>query len=276
VLRRQEEEIFYKRYKSTWFFDANVFKDIKINIIELTTMYRQKDEQFITLLNNIRNYEDIDNTIKILNEKCCKEKDAEMMLTPTNALSDEINSIFLDEIESKEKIYYGKTSGKMSVQGDKLPVPEELILKVGARVMVRKNIDGAVNGSLGEVVELDDDYVYVELDNGSRIYVEKETWKNYKYSLSNDNIVSEEIGTYTQIPLILGWSITGHKSQGVSLDFVKLNFGGGCFTFGLAYVMLSRCRTLEGLSFTKPLEKSDIMIDSRITEFYQEQFGDGI
>jgi hypothetical protein len=273
VQTKHTRPLFEKYYKSAWFFDANVFKEVEMTCFEFKKIYRQNEKEFIMLLNNVRNYVDIDNTIALLNEKCVKKGRSDIQLTPTNALCDSINSSMMESLEGEEKTYYGIKSGNMTLLDNNLPVPEILTLKTQAKVMVRKNIDGAVNGSLGYVEEMCDNGVYVKLDTGNTIFITSEKWTTYKYKADGDKIVSEINGQYSQIPLILGWVITFHKSQSLSLDRVRINVGRGCHDYHMLYTALSRCRTLEGLSFSKPISKSDIMIDPLVVRFYQERFG---
>jgi len=276
VIRQQEEEVFYKMYQSPWFFHAPVLIRNKMFPILMRNIYRQDDDTFIKLLHCIRERRFLDRAVGYLNKMCYREgKESSLYLTPTNHIADMINSSFMEAITEKPHTYIGEKSGFLNLVGDRLPVPEELTLKPGARVMVKKNIDGAVNGSLGTIKLCDPDFVEVILDSGGTIEVRPETWSTFKYEYNDeiDSIEAVVAGKYTQIPLILGWAVTIHKSQGLTLDSVELDLGDGCFASGQAYVALSRCKTLEGLSLTVPLKESDVILDQIVIDFHNKMFG---
>lgn len=275
VVTKHEQSVFDNKYDSPWFFDANVFKKVKMFSVELNTIYRQTDKKFIELLHNIRIKNDLDNTIKLLNHECnIKQKESSLYLTPTNQFANILNRDMLDDISGRKYKYHANRSGYLKLIGENLPVSEELTLKVGARVMVKKNIEGAVNGSLGTVISCCDESVNVKLDSGGTINIVPETWTTYKYEYDSesDSIEAVVLGKYTQIPLILGWSVTIHKSQGLTLDSVELDFGYGCFSHGQCYTALSRCKTIEGLSLSTPIRKRDVIIDDKVIDFYNKMF----
>jgi ATP-dependent exoDNAse (exonuclease V) alpha subunit len=182
----------------------------------------------------------------------------------------------LDELPGKQYTYNAKRTGYLKLVGENLPAPEELNLKVGARVMIKKNIIGAVNGSLGTITKCDAESVDVELDTGETIGIAPETWKSYRYSYNTDNnsVEAVVVGKYTQLPVMLGYAVTVHKSQSLTLDSVEIDAGRGMFSHGHCYVALSRCRKMETLKLTIPLEKKDIIIDDRVIEFHNEMFGE--
>jgi len=277
VVTNNERVVFDRMYRSPWFFDANVFKKVKMHPVELKTIYRQTDSRFIKLLHHLRIKKDLQNTIHVLNKECyMKKKESSLYLTPTNDFANVVNREMLNCLTGQEYVYEAIRTGYVSVGGrENLPAPEELKLKVGARVMIKKNIEGAVNGSLGTAVSCGKDYVDVELDSGGVVSVVPETWTSYKYVYNTDTESVEALvaGKYTQIPLILGWAVTIHKSQGLTLDSVELDLGRGCFASGQAYVALSRCKRLETLTLTEPLTVNDVIIDQRVIEFYNETFG---
>lgn len=280
VVTDNERVVFDRLYRSPWFFDANVFKKVKIHPVELKTIYRQTDSRFIELLHHLRIKKDLQNTIDILNSECnMRRKESALYLTPTNQFANVVNREMLDCLTGQEFLYEAVRTGYVSVGGkENLPVPEELRLKNGARVMIKKNIEGAVNGSLGTVLSCGRDCVDVELDSGGVVSVVPETWTSYKYVYNTDTESVEALiaGKYTQIPLILGWAVTIHKSQGLTLDSVELDLGRGCFASGQAYVALSRCKRLETLTLTEPLTVNDVIIDQRVIEFHIEMFGEEI
>jgi len=150
-----------------------------------------------------------------------------------------------------------------------------LKLKVGARVMFTKNDEQKrwVNGTIGIVREVDQETIRVEIAGNSygMVYdVLPATWETYKYSYDpeRDQIIAKKVGQYTQYPLMLGWAVTIHKSQGKSLDNVFVDLGYGAFASGQVYVALSRCRSIEGIRLKRPLQDNNIIIDPVVKRFY--------
>ena len=176
-------------------------------------------------------------------------------------------------LDTEESVFVGESEGKFKLDGDRLPSPLELRLKVGARVMFTRNDESGrwVNGTLGIVTFLGGTRVEVELTDGSVHDVERVTWQTFEYRLDRDadRIVADEVGHYKQFPLMLAWAVTIHKSQGKTLGNVLVDFGSGAFAPGQAYVALSRCRSLESIRLARPLRVSDVKCDMRIRRFYQ-------
>ncbi len=275
VVTYREKQAFYERYRSPWFFDAEVFANTEMECIELKTIYRQKGKNFVKVLNNIRTKTNLMQTIVYLNKQCVgKKQKSALYLTPTNEMANIVNRDELDALKGEVITYNGYRSGYIKLKGENLPVPEELNLKVGARVMVKKNIENAVNGSLGIIESCLPNAIMVNLDNGESVKIERATWETFKYEFNRETQQVEAItqGKYTQMPLILGWGVTIHKSQGLTLDSVELDLGRGCFSSGQAYVALSRCTKMETLSLTVPISQRDVIIDDNVIEFYNEAF----
>ena len=161
------------------------------------------------------------------------------------------------------------------VQGDfdlkQAPADVELRLKEGAQVMLlTNNSDGLwVNGTIGTVAHIDEAGVDVRLPDGDTVAVDPYKWTLYRYVYDKEkkSLSQESIGTFMQYPLTLAWAVTIHKSQGKTFDRVVVDFGRGTFAHGQAYVALSRCRTLEGMTLRQPLKKSHIIMDWRVIKF---------
>ncbi len=184
------------------------------------------------------------------------------ILTPTNAAAQRINTAFLEALPGRATIFEAKVTGEFNDNAH--PTDTALALKARAKViMLRNDPDGRwVNGTVGRVSRLEDNKAWVEID-GREYEIEQVSWENrrYAYDKSAEKIVETVAGTFKQLPMRLAWALTIHKSQGLTLDKVYIDLGRGTFAHGQAYVALSRCRSLEGLTLARPLRGSDIMFD---------------
>jgi len=280
VVRGIEKEIFESVYGSPYFFSSNAFKEGKFTFIELEKIFRQQDKTFIEILNKIRNNTIDNDLLKVLNQRVDvefmpSEKDTYIGLTTLNAISDWINQSNLSRIDGRLYTFTGRISGEFDEQY--LPTDSELNLKVGAQVMLINNDSEGrwVNGTIGRIVEIDDDgdaEILVELENGEIVDVKRYRWKiiKYKYDKEKKSISTEEVGSFTQFPIILAWAITIHKSQGKTFDKVIIDIGRGTFAHGQLYVALSRCRSLSGIVLRRPIEKRHIIMDRRVVRFATE------
>ncbi len=277
-----EKAILTQRYRSKYFFDAHVFQELQLNIIELQTIFRQTSREFIALLDNIRtaayDYDDM----RLLNERANDEFEEGthfVTLCARNATVKRINSEKLDAIHSPMHSYVGVSTGNFNLKTS--PADHQLQLKMGAQVMfIRNDPEGKyVNGSVGEVVMLDNDSISVMLNTPSGdlevIEVQKVVWESIRYrpnSSDPSRIDAEVVGTFKQYPLKLAWAITIHKSQSKTFDKVLIELGKGAFEHGQTYVALSRSRTLHGIVLKQPIRPRDIIIDRRVLEFLGECF----
>ncbi len=266
------KEVFFEKYPCEYFFAANVFRNLEINLLELQTMYRQSDPAFIDILNKIRNNKDISEQIKILNTRVIEKidiNDNTTKLTTTNNASRIINQKKLSNIIGKEYCYEAKVTGFFDEKS--YPVDFLIRLKKGALVLLTKNSEAWVNGTLAEVIELSEEFIKVKIDN-SIYYVEKEKWEKIEYTWNKKSGKIEEkvVGEFQQYPLKLAWAITIHKSQGLTYDRVVIDFGKGAFTHGQAYVAISRCRSLDGITLLRPIIERDILLDKNIFDFYSK------
>lgn len=280
VLTKSEFDVYAMLgYNSPYFFDAGVFKTSKIAYINLTTIYRQKDENFKKLLNRIR-HNDVDSEVmKEINSrmevKVGRAPENLLILTVTNNVADKINSERLNKLKGPIVQLNGTFTGDFK-RNSSLPVPDMIFLKPGAPVMMARNdpMGRWVNGSIGifkgKRVNLNDDMysddsdIQVEI-NGVNYFVSKATWENTKYGLSSEgNIESSVSGTYSQYPVKLAWAVTIHKSQGQTFETVVIDKEGGAFAHGQMYVALSRCTSLEGIYLRNPIQKSDIILDKAV------------
>lgn len=276
VVKKEERHIFRTYYATPYFFSAKALESASLEVVELETVYRQKEEQFIGLLNKIRNNsaepEDIEelNQRHLPNAETLQEEAFTINLTATNAKADEINKSHLNALGGK--LY----SSEAIVHGDfgkeYYPTAINLQFKVGSQIMLLNNDQEKrwVNGSIGiiEAVKHDGKYLRVRLHDGDRLVsLLPFTWEIYKLSVKGDAIISECVGGFTQYPFRLAWAVTIHKSQGKTFDRVVIDIGQGPFNSGQIYVALSRCTSFDGIQLKVPIEKQHIRTDPRIYKF---------
>jgi ATP-dependent exoDNAse (exonuclease V) alpha subunit len=279
VVTRSEKNLFNSYYKGAYFFNAAVFGEFQMEVVELERIYRQKDEKFISILNSIRNNTIGDEEIEVLN-KCVGRKFSKnkkipvVTLTTINKKAEEINHLHLSCLKSKIHTYKARIRGEF--EKGSYPADEVLRIAKGAQVMLLNNDSEGkwVNGTLGEVVDIerkenDPDAIVVRLEEGETVEVTPYEWELFHFTYNEDTgaIETETVGTFTQYPLKLAWAITIHKSQGKTFNRVVIDFSRGTFAPGQAYVALSRCTSLEGISLTRPFRKGYVFNDSEIVRF---------
>ncbi|WP_326984989.1 helix-turn-helix domain-containing protein [Chryseobacterium sp. MYb264] len=273
----RDEHILKMYYNSPFFFDSHAIKDIPLITIELTKVYRQTDQEFLEILNAIRDGDVANIDFNHLNERYNPDfemgTDSYVYLCSHNKMADEINQEKLAEIKVDARSYEAKLFGEF--KENQFPNEQFLDLKMGAQVMfIRNDISGEkkyFNGKLGEISALDENEIKVILDGSDReITVKREVWEQKKYFLDTDKNIKEEVlGSFEQFPIKLAWAVTIHKSQGLTFDKVIID-AGKSFTAGQVYVALSRCRTLEGIVLKSKITPEVIFKDNRILKFQGE------
>jgi ATP-dependent exoDNAse (exonuclease V) alpha subunit len=277
VITGTEKAGFSLLYKTPYFYSARVFNSFEMEFLELEKIYRQHDQEFINLLNAIRNKSIDEEGLEILNRRYDPEfepprGDFYVYLTTTNEMASGINSIQLKRLRGKLHTYIGLREGDF---GDEyLPTAVELQVKSGSQIMMLNNdADGRwVNGTVGSITgfgkDVDGgDVIIAALDDGEEVEIAPFTWEIYRFSLDGGSLQSEIVGTFTQYPLMLAWAITIHKSQGKTFDKVVIDIGRGTFAHGQMYVALSRCTSLEGIVLKRQILKKHIWTDFQVVDF---------
>ncbi|MBQ6050425.1 MAG: AAA family ATPase [Bacteroidaceae bacterium] len=260
VKQGTESDILQDLYRTDvfFFYKADVIKRMRMVKIEFQKVYRQEDQNFLRILENVRLNKTTPENLMHLNERVCqpmKEDGMVITLASLNRTADDINQQRLTEIDAEEFIYEGTLTGKFEER--RFPVDMTLKLKVGAQVMFTRNDQHKrwVNGTIGKVTKLAKDEIQVTIDDGETYVVPNCSWESYSYEYDKGErkMKKELMGTFTQYPLRLAWAITVHKSQGMTFDKLYLDLSRGMFAAGQLYVALSRVRSLGGLFLSHPI-----------------------
>lgn len=255
------------------FYKAHCLENNTLPKIEFKKIYRQSDQEFIDILERFRTGNVSVYDLSRINQNVCgnRRSDDDMRITLTVFKDDArtINESRLNALTTEMWKYQAKYAGVTSKLKD--VVEDILDLKVGAQVMFLRNDSDCrwANGTIGKVTSLEDDKIGVMLDSGEEYMIERETWEafDYQYDEVTKTCKKEIVGTVTQFPLRLAWAITIHKSQGLTFNKVAIDFGRGAFTYGQAYVALSRARSLEGLQLVRPIDFNSVRVSRDILTF---------
>ena len=273
VINNNVRQLFSNTYKTAKFYGAKSLETSPFYAVELKKAFRQVDQEFIDVLGKIREGVNLESALNILNLNC-KITDippaGAVWLSPRNFEVDKRNKTELLALPGPSSEYQGLLTGKF--KDDRLPAPLLLELRIGAQVLFTKNGVKWVNGSIGHIEKLLPDKVHIRLsDTNEVVEVSRENWKQYDYKLNpaTNSIERLEVGQYFQLPLILAWSITIHKSQGRTIEKVHIDLGSGAFETGQTYVALSRCRSIKSLTLSRPLLAGDVRVDPEAQDFYR-------
>lgn len=279
VVTPADEAVLRSHYHTPYFFGSHALAETPYVTIRLEKVFRQQNERFVELLNHVR-----DNALDQADRQLLASRlkpafvpdDTEgyIRLTTHNHSADSYNEARLGQLATPRVVFNAKIKG--TFPDVSYPTAEALVLKQGAQVMFIKNDPTGheyYNGLIGRIVSVAPGRVLVQVPGRVKpIEVEPQTWENARYIIneSNNTVETEVLGTFTQIPLRLAWAITIHKSQGLTFDKVIID-AGASFAPGQVYVALSRCRSLEGLVLSTPLQEDSLRPDSEVAAYISTQ-----
>ena len=274
IIREEEWGILRPYYATPYFFSSLVLKNAPYVRVELTHVFRQKEQAFVDILNEVRNQSISEESLALLNARYVPgfrptAEDPYITLTTHNNIAQQINTEFLGVLAGDEVEFTATIRGEFPK--DAYPTETTLKLKTGAQVMFVKNDSSAeklfYNGKIGTVSNISGSTVFVQCGREEKeLAVEALEWTNVKYALDGEAIKEDNAGSFAQIPLKLAWAITIHKSQGLSFDQAIIDVSES-FAHGQAYVALSRCRTLSGMVLRNPVAAHHIIGDPAVARF---------
>ncbi len=277
VVREDSWNFLREYYDSPFFFDSQAWKNANAFTIELKHIYRQQDEEFINILNHVRNGEVDEYDLDVLNKNYNKNSDIQadefITLCTHNYQADNINKAELEKLRTREFSFKAKIEGTFNENA--FPADLDITIKEGAQIMFVRNDaeDGMYfNGKLAKVISLGAGSIKVEfLEDGKEYSLKEEIWENINYTLDKETneVKQEKLGSFKQYPIRLAWAITVHKSQGLTFKKAILDLGK-TFAAGQAYVALSRCTDLNGMVLKSKISAKNIFVDPRIVAFHND------
>lgn len=276
IVRREEQHVMLKFYKSLHFFEAQCLKTTNLVYLELDKIFRQRDPRFISLLNSLRMNEIRQEEIKFLNsfyqteEELSNVKDA-ITITTHNSKAEEQNQKALAALPHQSYFYKAEVNGDFPES--LYPIPQQIELKEGAQIMFIKNDSSGFgayyNGKLAIIKDLNPEGITVLMEGSKAVFnLRKERWENKKYKVNEDSKEIEEdvIGTFDHYPIKLAWAVTVHKSQGLTFEKAIIDVGKA-FSPGQVYVALSRLTGIEGLLLKSKLSYEAFRYDNDAIQF---------
>lgn len=279
IVKDDEWELLRVHYKTAYFFGSNALQQTNPVAIELKHIYRQADETFINLLNKVRDNRIDAAVLEELNSRFIPDfeptdEQPYITLSSHNASAQAINVAKLAKLN--ETAYTFKATIENDFPSFSFPTDEVLEFKVGAQVMFVKNDTGFeklyYNGKIGTITRISNDIIFVKCPNEvASIAVSAVTWQNLKYTLNEatKEMIEEEIGSFTQMPLKLAWAITIHKSQGLTFERAIID-ANAAFAHGQVYVALSRCKTFEGIVLRSKIGNGSIRTDGVVRNYSED------
>jgi len=262
--------------QNRFLFQAKSWKSVIKSCYELKTVFRQKDKEFVKILNEVRQGALSSESLSKLQSRQGKILPCDDGIEPTILYAkknnvDQENSIRLDQLAGDCKIFKANDSAPFEKNLELLekgcPAKADVSLKVGAQVILLKNLDverELVNGARGTVLD------FVEDSSSGVVYPRvkfKYTTKVIKPERWALTMAGSEVAVREQIPLDLAWAMSIHKSQGMTIDKLQVHLNGA-FASGQIYVALSRATSLEGLSIADDIKPEKIFSDSAVLQFY--------
>ncbi|MFR9651066.1 MAG: HRDC domain-containing protein [Rikenellaceae bacterium] len=279
ICKEEEWELLSAHYSSPYFFDSHALQRSSYIGVEFDHIFRQNDDEFIEILNSVRENRVSPQILERLNRRYIpnfdphKESDY-ITLTTHNNTANAINRDRLEAIKSAPTTFKAKVKGDYAQSA--YPNDEQLELKVGAQVLFIKNDISPekryYNGMLGDIVSITSERVEVRPKGSEKVIdVDRAVWESVEYKINSESgeVESEVKGSFTQFPLRCAWAITIHKSQGMSFDRAIID-ASSSFAFGQVYVALSRCRTLEGMVLRRPISEMSIIGDRSVDSFCEQ------
>jgi len=279
VVKEDDWHILKDYYKTAFFFGSRALQKSDYISIELKHIYRQSDEVFINILNEIRENRLRPESLQILNKRYIPDfnksvEDGYITLTTHNAQAQRLNESKLQQLKGKARSFQATIEGEFPKHTH--PTDRNLSLKKGAQVMFIRNDNSLekqfYNGKIGKVIAFEDEHIIVQCPGDDfQIFVERVVWENIKYSIDEETKEIKEtiVGTFEQYPLKLAWAITIHKSQGLTFEKAVID-ARAAFAHGQVYVALSRCKTLEGMVLSTPISDHCIISNTTVSEFTSE------
>ena len=280
VVTPRDEEVLRGYYSTPYFFGSKALQQVNYVTIQLTRVYRQQDETFITILNHIRDGHPTPEDLSLLNRRCKplfipRPEDGYIRLTTHNRMADSYNENELRKLPGRSIGFTAEVKGEFPPQN--YPAEERLTLKAGAQVMFIKNDPSGrhlyYNGRIGHITSISNDGITVRCAGDNEdIKVEQQEWENTRYVINpSTKVIEPQVqGVFCQYPLRLAWAITIHKSQGLTFEHAIID-AGRSFASGQVYVALSRCKSLEGLVLASPINEDGIINDGRVTDYISRQ-----
>ena len=276
----EEVRIMRENYNNEFFFSAKVFDNYDLEVIELQKIYRQKEADFVKILNNIRINKINDADLLRINGRFKNiekiDSNGVITLTTKNAKVDTINSLKLNQIDKPEHQFIATKTGTFAdnIASTRNPTDEVLRLKEDAQIIFVKNDSEKkwVNGTIGFVSKITEEGIEINV-KGAKFYIARETWEDveYKWNREDNKIEKEIVGTFNQYPIRLAWAITIHKSQGQTFEKSIIDLDSGAFTFGQTYVALSRCTSMSGITLTQKITRRDIKVSQSAVNYLVEK-----